>query len=136
MLAMQLVMNADSDKYGFLIKSYDQDFLSGENKYPKTHQIHIICSRGWNKHQHQRGPMKVRLSSNNNGEKDGTVLVNDGTKTKKKFPQCSRDNHKLADCYAKTHVDGTVLHVMGDVEEIDEEVTSELFVTYNICRDR
>ena len=35
MLAMQLIMNADPDKYGSLIKSYDRDFLSGENKYPK-----------------------------------------------------------------------------------------------------
>ena len=35
MIAMQLVMNADPDKYGSLIKSYDQDFLAGENKYPK-----------------------------------------------------------------------------------------------------
>ena len=36
MLAMQLIMNADPDRYRSLIKSYDQDFLSGENKYPKT----------------------------------------------------------------------------------------------------
>ena len=35
MLVMQLIMNADPDKYGSLIKSYDRDFLSGENKYPK-----------------------------------------------------------------------------------------------------
>ena len=34
MLAMQLIMNADPDKYGSLIESYDRDFLSGENKYP------------------------------------------------------------------------------------------------------
>jgi len=31
MLAMQLIMNADPDKYGSLIESYDRDFLSGEN---------------------------------------------------------------------------------------------------------
>ena len=32
MLTMQLLMNADPDKYGSLIKSYNRDFLSGENK--------------------------------------------------------------------------------------------------------
>ena len=35
MLAMQLSMHANPDRYGSLIESYDRDFLSGENKYPK-----------------------------------------------------------------------------------------------------
>ena len=35
----------------------------------------------------------------------------------------------------KVHSDGTVLHVMGDVKEIDEEVSSELSATSNICCD-
>ena len=35
MLAMQLIMNANPDKYRSLIESYDRDFLSGQNKYPK-----------------------------------------------------------------------------------------------------
>ena len=30
MIAMQLVMNADRDKYGSLIEDYDRDFLGGE----------------------------------------------------------------------------------------------------------
>jgi hypothetical protein len=51
MLAMQLVMNADPDKYGSLIESYDRDFLSGENKYPKTPLDAYNLLKGWNKHQ-------------------------------------------------------------------------------------
>ena len=35
MLVLQLTMNTDPDKYGSLIESYDRDFLSRENKYPK-----------------------------------------------------------------------------------------------------
>ena len=58
--------------------------------------------------------------------------MNDGTKAKKKYPGCSCDNHKLADCYAKTYFDGTVLYVMGKIEELDEEVSSELSTTFNI----
>ena len=36
MPAMQLIMNANPNKYGSLIESYDRDFLSGEDKYPKN----------------------------------------------------------------------------------------------------
>ena len=57
-------------------------------------------------------------------------------KQNRKCPRYGRDNHKLADCYAKHHFDGTVLHVMGNVEEIediDEEVSSELSPTFNTC---
>ena len=50
--------------------------------------------------------------------------MNDGTKAKKKCPQCGHDNHKLADCYAKTHFDWTVLYVMGDVKEYAGEVSA------------
>ena len=45
------------------------------------------------------------------------------------------DGHKLTDCYAKTHFDWTVLSVMGDVEECDEEVSAEISSTFNICCD-
>ena len=84
MLAMQLVMNADPDKYESLIESYDQDFLSVENKYPKNPLDAYNLLKGWNKHKNLRGPTKVGLSFNNNGEEDGTTLANDGIKTKKK----------------------------------------------------
>ena len=129
MLDMQLVTNADPDKYGSLIDRYDRDFLSGENKYTKTPLNAYNLLKGWNNHQHPRGPTKVGLSFNNNGEEDGTALVNDGNESKKKCPRCSRNNHKLADCIAKTHYDGTVLHVMCDIEEIDKEVNSEISAT-------
>ena len=75
------------------------------------------------------------MSFNNNREEDDTALVNDGTKAKKKCPWCGSDNHKLAGCYAKTHFDGTVLRIMGnvkEVKEIDEEVSSEFSAPFNI----
>ena len=56
MPAMQLILNADPDKYGSLIKSYDWDFLSGEIKYPKKPLDVYNLLKGWNKHQHSRGP--------------------------------------------------------------------------------
>ena len=84
MLAMQLIMNANPDKYGSLIESYDQDFLMGENQYPKTPLDAYNLLKGWNKHQNPQGPTKVGLSFNNNGEEDGTTLANYGIKAKKK----------------------------------------------------
>ena len=86
MLAMQLIMNADPDKYGSLIEGYDQDFLSGEKKYPKPPLDAYNLLKGWNKHRNTRGPIKVRLSFNNNGEEDGTTLTNDGSKSKRNVP--------------------------------------------------
>ena len=46
MLAMQLIMDADPDKYGSLIESYNQDFLSKENKYPKKEPRCIQSAQG------------------------------------------------------------------------------------------
>ena len=63
------------------------------------------------------------------------ALVNDGTKAKKKCPQCNHENHKLADGYAKTQFDGTALYVMGNVEKYDEEVSAEFAATFTICCD-
>ena len=51
-LAMQLIMNAYPVKYWSLIESYDRDFLSRENKYPKTPLDAYNLLKGWNKHQH------------------------------------------------------------------------------------
>ena len=61
--------------------------------------------------------------------------MNDGSNAKKNFPRCGSNNHKLAGCIAKTYYDGTVLHIMGDVEEIDEEVSSKISAILNICCD-
>ena len=60
-------------------------------------------------------------------------------KLKTNCSRCGHNNHKLVDRIAKTHYDGTVLHVMGgieeikEIEEIDEEVSSELSATFNTC---
>ena len=37
-LGMQLVMNTNRDKYGTLNKDYNREYLSRNNKYPKTLQ--------------------------------------------------------------------------------------------------
>ena len=77
--------------------------------------------KGWNKHQNPWGPTQVGLSFNNNREEDGKTIVNDGTKSKCKFTRCVRPGHKTADCYANKSADGTVFHIMGDIEKIKDE---------------
>ena len=54
-LAVQLVMNVNPDKYGSLIESYDRDFMSGE-KIPKKALDAYKLLMGWNIHKHQQGP--------------------------------------------------------------------------------
>ena len=115
-------MNADPDKYGSLIESYDQDFLSGGKKYLKENLDAYNLLKGWNKHQNPRGPTKVGLSFNNNGEEDGTTLANDGTKLKDKYTRCGCNGHKTTGCHANKHTDRTVLHSMGNIEEMENEV--------------
>ena len=97
------------------------------------------------KYQNPRGPTKVGLSFNNNGEEDGTTLTNNGTKSKDKCTRCGRTGHKTANCYTNRHTDGTVLHTMGDIEEIeneveeinenDEDVSSKLSSDFNTSYD-
>ena len=58
-------------------------------------------------------------------EEDGEVLVNDGAKR----PKCSRcgcNSHTVDKCTAKYRDDGTMLHNMGEVEEVDYEINNEV----------
>ena len=60
-------------------------------------------------------------------EEDGEVLVNDGAKR----PKCSRcgcNSHTVDKCTAKYRDDGTMLHNMGEVEEVDYEVNNEVSI--------
>ena len=45
MLAMQLIMNADRDKYGSLIEDYNREFLGGTTNTPRLPKMHTTCSR-------------------------------------------------------------------------------------------
>ena len=42
-LGLQLIMNADCDKFGTLIKDYDREYLGGINKYPKHCRMPTTC---------------------------------------------------------------------------------------------
>ena len=87
--------------------------------------------KGRTRHQHQQGPTKIGLSLHNNRGEDTTALVNDGAKDK--YPICGCDNHNLADCSIRRHLDGTVLYIMGDIKKCDEGVSAEFSSTFNIC---
>ena len=63
---MQLITNADWDKYGTFIKDYNRDYLDGNDKYPKTLQSVYNLLEGWNKNEKpgQKYPSKLeRLST-------------------------------------------------------------------------
>ena len=82
---------------------------------------------GWHKHKktRQKYPFKVGVSFNTVGEKDGEALVNDGANC----PKCSRcgcNSHTVNECTAKYLDDGTMLHNMGEVKEVDYEINTEV----------
>ena len=70
-LGIKLIMNANRDKYGPLIKDFNREYLSGNNKYPKTLQDTYNLLRGWNKHQPtgQKYPIKGWIILQHHGER-------------------------------------------------------------------
>ena len=143
MMAMQFIMNSDQDLYGSLIKGFDRDYLSKINKYPKTvHDAHNLL-KGWHeKVTRQKNGGRLGLSFNTMGDDEGSKKV--------KCPRCGRFNHTREQCVARTHLDGTVLHVdgkaecaevlhtMGEEVHVDDEVSTnnELFIdNYLHCGD-
>ena len=113
-------MNADRDTYGTLIETYDRDYLGGNNNYPKTPQDAYNLLKRWNKNEtFQRNPIKVGNSFNTNGEEeeDGETMLNDGGRPR--CTRCGRDNHTVDRCVARRSADSTVLHMMGNIEEVD-----------------
>ena len=124
MLAMQLIMNADKDRFGSIIEDYDRAFLRGTNNYPQNPHDAYNLLKGWNKGQpHQNNRNSFHMAFNTNGEEEnGTALVNNGEK--QKCTRCGRDNHTIEACVAKRHLDGTVLHIMG-YEEVEHDVSTE-----------
>ena len=129
MQAMQLLLNADRNRYGSLIEEFDRAYLTTANsihvnRYPKTCNEAYTLLKNWNRNPDQhRTYTRPGVSFNTLGDdEDGDVLVNDG---KPKCPRCGRDNHKLANCIARKHMDGTVLHTMGSLDaEVDPEVST------------
>ena len=124
---MQLIMNTNHDKYGTLIKEYDREYIGRMNRYPKILQDTYSLRKGWNKHEKpgQTYPFKGGVSFNTMGEVNREVLVNH----RAKHPPCSRcdrTSHKVNKCLIKKHNDGTMLHSVGEIEEADYEIDSEV----------
>ena len=44
-------MNTNRDMYGALIKTYDRDYLGGNNNYPKNPQDAYNLLKGWNENK-------------------------------------------------------------------------------------
>ena len=92
--SMQLITNADCDKYDTLIKDYDREYLSGINKYPKIFQDTYNLLKGQNKHKKpgQKYPSKVGMALHTVGEENREALVNDKAK-RPTYSRCGHNNH-------------------------------------------
>ena len=144
MQAMTLILNADKNRYENLWKEYDRAYLNivngaHVNRYPKTCNEAYTLLKNWN-----RFPDKIVPKRTIPGTSFNTLgnEVGGGKGGKPKCPRCGRDNHKLDDCFARKHMDGTVLHVedgevnhtMGSLEEeIDPEVSTKFTGPHPAC---
>ena len=45
--------------------------------------------------------------------------------TTKKCSRCGRNNHVDADCVARKHLDGTMLHIMGSMEDANDDADAD-----------
>ena len=121
-LVMQPIMNADCDKFGTLINEYAREYLGRINIYPKTLQDVYD-----NKHKNlgQNHPSKIGISCNTTGEESREYLVNAGA-THLPYSRCSCTNHSFDKCVARKYADGTMLHNMGKIKEVEYEMNNEV----------
>ena len=123
-------MNSDWERYGDVIEKYDQEYLAGCNKYPTTLHGAYILLKNWSQKPAKKGPgfNKLGLSFNtlgDNDEKNGNAFINDGKDNKPTCPRCGQTNHTLEQCCAKYAQDGTLLHMIGAIEEAGYEVSTD-----------
>ena len=65
------------------------------------------------------------MSFNTVGEEDVEALVNDRAKCQK-YSSCGRSNNTEEKCPARYHNDGTMLHNMEEIKEVDYDINSEV----------
>ncbi len=134
MLAMHFIQN--SEGYGDVVEKYDRDYLGGKNNYPTTLHAAYLLLKNWRggKAEKVKVPGKLGLTFNVDGDEEGDALVNDGEgKGKGDCSRCGRPGHTVDKCFSKKHVDGTVLHIMGEVSMGDD--VSPNGVQYGPCAD-
>ena len=52
-------------------------------------------------------------------------MVNDGAKYPPRS-RCGHTNHTLDKCVARKHADGTMLHNVGEIDEVEYEMNNEV----------
>ena len=115
MAAMMFTLGTDRSRYGDTVDQMQQDFLKGNNSYPNKQTAAYTLFRN----------VKVKNSQpryqdrdddghqfNVNGEESG----GSGAGNRLCF-RCGRPGHIAAKCSEAKHVDGNVLHTMGEVAE-------------------
>ncbi|KAL7487947.1 hypothetical protein ACHAW6_013525 [Cyclotella cf. meneghiniana] len=117
--------------------------MNKRDVYPKTLHDAYTLIKGWSKGQNNpQNPNKVGVAFTNlGGDEDGVVLNTNKKRNECNGPpctRCGRDNHAEANCKAKFHANGTVLHIEA-IEEAAEcnegEVSADVFASFNLSTE-
>ena len=125
MAAIHMLMGADKGRFGGAVEDFAHSYLMDRsNQYPADTQACYNLLRNWQKPSARpRERDRAGVSFNTLGDDDGTALFNDGGGKRYIGPPCEKcgwNNHATADCRAKKHKDGTMLHVMlGNLGGVD-----------------
>jgi len=104
--AMMFILGADRKRYGDAVDQMRQDFLKGNESYPKDLTTAFQLLRAVNVKKPHKNPVPkndLGHQFNTDGDEDD---VDDGC------PRCGR--HHKGKCYAKYHKDGHLLHTMEE----------------------
>eukprot|EP00986_Skeletonema_menzelii_P019591 scaffold28580_cov308-Skeletonema_menzelii.AAC.1 len=128
MSAMMFILGADRSRYAEAIDQMQQDFLKGNSAYPKKINMAYTLLRNVKvkakqPHTHDRDDEGHQF--NVNGEESG----DSGKDTRVCF-RCGRPGHIAAKCNEEKHVNGHMLHTMGEFVEdstptVEEEVAAD-----------
>ena len=128
MAAIHLLFGADPDQFSGLLKDLRHMYLMNKkNEYPKTLHDAYVLLKGWGKGKNANPKQPVGVAFNVNGqEEDGIQLVNKGSYSGPPCDRCGRSSHPTNKCHAKTHDDGTVLHISGEsaTGSLEEQVST------------
>ena len=123
-IATCFLTGADRQQYGQLIRDYENSFIEGNDRFPKTltDAYNLLVKYKQNPKLKSVDIISDGANFMNSGsteeETDGSTFAQKSVnKSKVKCNKCDRMGHYANECTATTHLDGTSLFIHGDFSQ-------------------